>query len=1050
MTVRSVTPPSDSTLLAIRLFGELALQLGETSLPRLDSARAESLLAYLLHHREAAQPRQRLAFLLWPDSTEAQAQTNLRHVLHNLRRALPGADRYLEVGQRTLQWRADAPFRLDVAAFDDALVRADAADRGDALAALRDAVETYAGDLLEGCYDEWLLDERERLRQRQLEALERLAELLEGAGEHAQAIPYAERLLSQDPLRERTYRLLMRLFDARGDRARALRVYHACVATLERELGVEPAPATHDAYEALLPAEPAPTAVGRKGGRLSGPTLVGRAAERTQLSALWQVSEQGRAQLVLVTGEPGIGKTRLVEELRSWCAHRGALTAEARSYLAEGALAYGPVVAWLRSEPLAARRSRVNQPELSELGRLLPELADERGPASPEPLPGSEQRQRLLDALVQAILAPDVPLLLIADDIRWADAETLQFLHFLLRSEPDAQLLVAATARREELDRSHPLNELLTGLRSLERLTELELQPLSRQETAVLAERLSGGSLAEPVADHLFGETEGNPLFVIETLRAGWTGEQPEQGRITPRVQAVIESRLAQLSGGARDLVDVAATIGREFGSELLSAAGNGDEEAFVRGLDELWRRRIIREQGSESYDFSHDKIREVVYLALGPARRRQLHLQVAAALERLHTADPAAVSAQLASHYDRAAAAGEAVRWYVSAAEAAQRLHANAEAVRLLERALELARGMDEGADRAELELALLTALPAPLVAVEGYLSDRVTAVHERALERAEALGVEPEAPLVRSLALASLARSDFETARAFGEQLRARGEREGDDVLWVESAYVLGVAAYWQGRLEAAQAHFEAAVERCRPEQWTAHLLLYAQDPEVICLTRLAHTLWILGHDEEAGRARDAGLALADERGHPYSRAVAEIWAAVLALDQRDEGRLRSFVQALEAGEPGRGPAQQRLAAEAFAGLVDVLDGRTNEGVERVRRALDDARSAEPAAPGFHGILMRVLLEAHTTAGTTEAGLAAADEALEMGGGAQLWEPETRRLRAEFLAELGAAPQEVEAELTRALEAAERQGGQAFARRIRESLDRFRAGTP
>src|SRR6266699_6853549 len=141
-------PPSDSTPLVIRLFGELDLRLGDTSLPRLESARAESLLAYLLLHREAAQPRQRLAFLLWPDSTEAQAQTNLRHVLHNLRRALPEADRYLEVGQRTLRWRTDAPFRIDVATFEDALARADAADPDDALAPLRDAVEAYAGDLL--------------------------------------------------------------------------------------------------------------------------------------------------------------------------------------------------------------------------------------------------------------------------------------------------------------------------------------------------------------------------------------------------------------------------------------------------------------------------------------------------------------------------------------------------------------------------------------------------------------------------------------------------------------------------------------------------------------------------------------------------------------------------------------------------------------------------------------------------------------------------------------------------------------------------------------
>ena len=537
------------------------------------------------------------------------------------------------------------------------------------------------GDLLEGCYDEWLIEEREHLRQRQLEALERLAGLLEGLGEHAQAIPYAERLLRQDPLREQTYRLLMRLYDARGDRARALRVVPRVHGNAGARAGRRALAC--DARGLRSAAAGRARAGGRwsKGRRAAHRSCTRRTGRRAD-AAVGPLARirAGRAQLVLVSGEPGIGKTRLVEELRSWCAHRGVLTAEARSYLAEGALAYGPVVAWLRSEALAARRGRVDRRHLSELGRLLPELAQEHGLAPPEPLPGSEQRQWLFDALVRAIRAPDAPLLLVADDVHWADPETLQFLHYLLRSEPDAPLLVAATSRREELDRSHPLNDLLAGLRSLERLTELELPPLSRQETAVLAERLSGQPLAELVADHLFGETEGNPLFVVETMRAGWTGEQRDQGLITPRVQAVIESRLAQLSGAARDLVDVAATIGREFSSDLLVAAGDSDDpEALVRGLDELWRRRIIREQGSESYDFSHDKIREVIYLALAPARRRQLHLRVALALEHLYAADPGAVSAQLASHYDRAGAADEAVRWYSNAAEKAQRLHANA-----------------------------------------------------------------------------------------------------------------------------------------------------------------------------------------------------------------------------------------------------------------------------------------------------------------------------------------------------------------------------------
>ncbi len=250
-----MSPPTLETthLLRIRLLGDFELRLGETSLPPLESSRLESLLAYLLLHRNGPQSRQHLAFLLWPDSTDAQARTNLRPLVYTLRHTLPDIDKFLEVTPRTLRWRTEAPFWLDVAAFDHALARSERADVSEALAALRDAVALYAGDLLEGCYEEWILAEREHFRQRYLVALGHLSTLHEEHGNYTDAIVYAERLLLHDPLPEEVYRRLIRLHDARGDRARALRAYHVCEATLERELGVEPSPATCSVYEALLP-----------------------------------------------------------------------------------------------------------------------------------------------------------------------------------------------------------------------------------------------------------------------------------------------------------------------------------------------------------------------------------------------------------------------------------------------------------------------------------------------------------------------------------------------------------------------------------------------------------------------------------------------------------------------------------------------------------------------------------------------------------------------------------------------------------------------------
>jgi len=920
-------------MLQVRLFGGFEVRADGTPVP-LTSSRAQSLLAYLTL-RGGPQRRERVAVALWPDSTDRQARTNLRHVLHTLRGRVPEAGRHLLSAGETLALRDVA---ADVGAFDAAL------DSGpDTVDTLRAAADLYAGDLLEGWYDDWLVADREAYRQRATAVLSRLVPLLEERGDLDAALRYAGRARSLDPLAETPYRALMRLHEARGDRARAVRVYHECVAVLREELGVPPSAQTRAVYEALLPhAGPAP----RPGAATA---FVGRDAERQRMAELWRAAAAGEPHLVVVSGEPGVGKSRLVEEFRQEVAQRGAACAAARSYAAEESLAYAPVVAWLRELGVPRWRSRLAPAQLSALAPLVPEL----GVAPTPPEPGS--RLALVDALARALCSVDRPLLLVADDLHAADAATLQFLHYLLRADPPSPLLVVATARLAETDAGHPVHALLAALRTLGRCTGVRLRRFDAAETATLARRL-GHDLGPADAARLHRETGGNALFVVETLRGG------DPLSVPPRVQAVLEARLAQLTPGARELAGIVAAAGTSVAADVLDRV-----RPDARDLDELWRRELVVTGGRGAYAFSHDKLREVAYGLLSPAGRRRNHALLARALQEAYATDPATAAGQIAAHLHRAGADDEAAGWYARAAVTAQHRYADADAADLLHRAWAIVRDGPATPHRMRRELELLTALPAPLSAAEGYASPRLRVVLDHAFALAARLGTEPAAPLLRARAMAVLARGDFAAARADGARLCERDT--GDGVLAVEGEFVQGVAAAWRNEAAAAREHLSAAVARYRPENRPAHLLAYGQDPLVLCLARLAHVAFCLGDLAGARRRRAEALAAARAAGHPFTLAAALLFAALLDLDLGDVPALRARTGELTGLRPRIEAAPVRLVTEALTGHLEVLDGAVRPGLARIGAALaDPARGANPGVPAM---LLRIRLAATLAAG-------------------------------------------------------------------------------
>ena len=611
--------------LRIQLLGGFSVSYGERAVASISTPRLQSLLAYLVLNANIPQSRQHIAFLLWPDTSESNARNNLRQFLHQLRHLLPDPDRFLTADANTVCWHQGEGQIIDVQRFEHALVEAETAEqRADMSAAqhrLKEALSYYQGDLLPSCYDDWIISDRERLRQRCHSATQKLVHVLEEQHEYAAALLAAQSLLRLDPLDENTYAMLMRLHDLNHDRAAARRVYQTATELLQRELGVEPDETLRQAYQrvaGLLEVHPPE-------GTALQLTLVGRQVEWQQLQAAWQQTMKGNAHFALITGEAGIGKSRLAEELFNWATRRSFTAAHARSYAAEGRLSLAPVTEWLRSPTLRPYLKNLDKVWLTEVARLLSELLSEnKGLARPEPINEYGRRQRFFEALARAVLAAPRPVLLWIDDLQWCDPETLEWLHFLLRFEPHGSLLVLGTARSEESPPDHPLVALARQLRGEAKLVSIELSRLDAAETARLASQIDGRELDVVATMHLYRETDGNPLFVVETVRAGVgnvlsdeaatsTSIDQETPTLPPRVYAVIAGRLAQLSPIARKVAELGAAIGREFTLDVLLRAGQDDEANTTAALDELWQKRIVRERSANVFDFTHDKLREVM-----------------------------------------------------------------------------------------------------------------------------------------------------------------------------------------------------------------------------------------------------------------------------------------------------------------------------------------------------------------------------------------------------------------------------------------------------
>ena len=697
---------------------------------RLHSAKALALLAYLALEANTPHSRAKLAGLLWGESPDAQARHSLRQALHSLRQALGDLSQdCLVLEEESVVFEPPPDLRVDALEFLT-LAAADSKD----LDTWRRAAHLYKGLLLEGVelpdcpvFEEWLFFQRDALEQQVLSVLQKLVDGLLHQGADQEALAFAQQWIRLDPLQEQAHRRLMHIHAALGDRDRVRRQYRMCADILTRELGVEPSAETESLYHQLTAVRPEP--IGEWHGRrpatarlpVSRPVdqlqlpLLGREPELAVLRTCLDQAIAGQGGLLLVAGEAGMGKTRLVTEFIRHSQEMAATQAvpirwlSGRCYRPE---ACAPYTMW--SDALRPLLTADWQPLLTglptvwrqQLARLVPEMAPAAGDI--EGATAAESRLRLLQGTVQGLahLTQSATLLLFFDDLHWAGEDSLALLHYAVRHLAGYPLLIIGTYRPEvAIDNPH-LNHLLSAASDVAAPAVLRLKALDREVVGRLLTYL-GLELPSDLPDRLYQHNGGNPFVLLETLRtlleAGHLKREPD-GRlvevkrqdlpVSQPVQDLIRTRLATLGEEQRRVLNAAAVIGRPFSLPLLRRVSGQPEPQLLDLVAQLLARSFLQEKDEsgphKSLDFQHHYFRQVIYQELDAVRRQALHHRVAQALLARYRSRPPAITEEVAHHYEQAGDA-QAITYLVQAARQAEELFALAHAVELYSRALTL-----------------------------------------------------------------------------------------------------------------------------------------------------------------------------------------------------------------------------------------------------------------------------------------------------------------------------------------------------------------------
>ncbi|MBI3301025.1 MAG: AAA family ATPase, partial [Deltaproteobacteria bacterium] len=742
--------------------------------------------------------------------------------------------------------------------------------------------------------------------------------------------------------------------------------------------------------------------------------LVGRDEELGLLLQRWERVKEGEGQVVLLSGEAGIGKSRLVQELKERVAREGYTRIELRCspYYQNSALY--PVIDFLQ-RALQFQRNDTPEEKLSKLEEALSHSGVDLQatvpffaallslPALRFPLPiltPQRQKQKTQEVLLAWLLAEAErnPLLAAWEDLHWADPSTLEWHGLFMDQTPTARILTLLTCRPEFSPpwdaRSH--------------LTQLTLSRLSRKQVEMMVEKVTGGRvLPAEVVQQIVSKTDGVPLFVEELTKTvlesvGAPGRSPLPLAIPATLHDSLMARLDRLAT-VKEVAQMGATLGREFSYELLQAVSPADEANLQQALAKLVEAEILYQRGlppQARYVFKHALIQDAAYQSLLKSTRRQYHQQIAQVLEERFPETKETQPELLAHHYTEAGLVGQAIPYWQKAGQRASQRSAHVEAISHFTKGLELLEAQPDTPERAQQELTLQIALGAPLIATKGYAALEVEQAYARARELCRQVGE----TLRLFMALAGLSvfyqeRAELQTAHELAEQLLRLAQSVQAPVLLLWAHWALGATLYFLGELAPAREHLEQSVALYDPQRHRSYG--FVQDPGVGCLSYMAQVLWLLGYPDLALKRTHEALALAQRLSHPHILAYAFSFAALIHHYRRERQLTQQCGEALITLSTEQGFPQLLAAGTILRNCELAEQGQGEEGIAQMRQGLAAWRAtgAEWGQPMY----LALLAEAYGKTGQAEEGLAVLAEALAIVNktGERVYEAELYRLK-------------------------------------------------